>query len=174
MNYKFLLFLCMALLLLSACAVDQRVRHSAVVIEEVGQQSQQEPVALSESLEPSYVAVLNRNHNYMEPGSPVAELLASAKAQQKQGRLDSAANMIERALRISPRNPMLWHQLASLRYQQGDLQQALQLANKSNSFAGTDKQLLVNNWRIIAHVKLEQGDQTGALSAQAKVAELLK
>ena len=169
-----LVLLSVALIFLSACAVDRQVRHSDVVIDDLAFEGKQAPAALNKSLEKDYVALLNREHSYVKPSSPVAQLLVSAQAQQQKGQLDAASNTIERALRISPRNPLLWHQLASLRYQQGDLQQALQLANKSNSFAGTDKQIQIKNWQIITQVKTSLGDRQGTSSAQAKVADLLK
>ena len=158
----------------SACAVDTSIQRGSVQVEEIGQQTDNTPEALNNSLDDRYVAMLNRNETYIEANSAISDLLARAEQQQSRGQLQAAANTLERALRISPRNPLLWHQLAALRYQQGNLQQALQMAAKSNSFAGKDKHIQVKNWQVISHIKRQQGDQEGASAAQATLSKLLK
>ena len=79
----------------------------------------------------------------------VAGLMDSARNDAAAGRLPSAAATLERALRIEPRNPRLWHELARVRLQQGDLSQAQSLAARSNSFAGNDSALRAENQRLI-------------------------
>lgn len=158
----------------SACAVDTSIQRGTVQVEEIGQQHEKTPEALDKSLDDRYVAMLNRDETYVESNSAISDLLARAEQQQSQGQLQAAANTLERALRISPRNPLLWHQLAALRYQQGNLPQALQMAAKSNSFAGKDKHIQVKNWQVISHIKREQGDHEGANAAQATLSQLLK
>src|SRR5258708_28319665 len=54
----------------------------------------------------------------------IAGLMESARADTAVGRLANAAASLERALRIEPRNPRLWHELAGVRLQQGDYAQA--------------------------------------------------
>ena len=73
----------------------------------------------------------------------------SARADMEAGRLSNAAASLERALRIEPRNPRLWQELARVRLQQGDFAQAESLAARSNSFAGGDSGLRAENQRII-------------------------
>lgn len=80
----------------------------------------------------------------------VASLMDSARADAAAGRLANAAATLERALRIEPRNPRLWSELARVRLQQGEWAQAEQTALRSNSFAGTDSDLRSDNARIIA------------------------
>jgi hypothetical protein len=46
-------------------------------------------------------------------------LLDTAEQRASAGHLDSAAATLERALRLEPQNPLLWHRLARLRLQQG-------------------------------------------------------
>ena len=50
----------------------------------------------------------------------------------------AAAASIERALRIEPRNPRLWQELARVRLKQGQYAQAENVAARSNSWAGDD------------------------------------
>ena len=79
----------------------------------------------------------------------VAGLMESARTDAAAGRLPSAAAALERALRIEPRNPRLWQQLARVRLQQGDFAQAESLAARSNSYAGGDSTLRAENQRIV-------------------------
>jgi predicted Zn-dependent protease len=56
-------------------------------------------------------------------------------------------------LRIEPRNPRLWQELARVRLQQGDYAQAQNLAARSNSYAGSDGALRAENARIIEQAR---------------------
>jgi predicted Zn-dependent protease len=79
----------------------------------------------------------------------IAGLMESARSDAAVGRLVQAAGTLERALRIEPRNPRLWHELARVRLRQGDAAQAANLAARSNSFAGSDSALRAANQSII-------------------------
>ena len=79
----------------------------------------------------------------------IAGLLDGARADAAAGRLANAAASLERALRIEPRNPRLWQELARVRLKQGDFVQAENLAARSNSYAGSDSGLRAENTRII-------------------------
>jgi cytochrome c-type biogenesis protein CcmH/NrfG len=68
-------------------------------------------------------------------------------------------------LRIEPRNPALWQELAHVRLEQGKYQQAENLAAKSNALAGDNKHLSAENWRIIGQARSQQGDYQGAQAA---------
>ena len=84
----------------------------------------------------------------------IAGLMDSARADAAAGRLVQAAASLERALRIEPRNPRLWHELARVRLRQGDADQAANLAARSNSFAGGDAQLRAANQAIIEQARM--------------------
>ena len=86
----------------------------------------------------------------------VAGLMDSARSDAAAGRLPNAAASLERALRIEPRNPRLWQELARVRLQQGDFVQAEQLAQRSNSWAGSDSALRAENARIIEQARAQQ------------------
>ena len=83
----------------------------------------------------------------------IASLMDSARADAVGGRLANAAATLERALRIEPRNPRLWHELARVRLRQGDTDQAASLAQRSNSFAGSDAALRSANQNIIEQAR---------------------
>jgi Tfp pilus assembly protein PilF len=95
----------------------------------------------------------------------VAGLMDSARASAASGDLSAAAASLERALRIEPRNPRLWHELARVRLKQGQHAQAESVAARSNSWAGEDKALRAENWRLIAESRRARGDSEGAQAA---------
>ena len=97
---------------------------------------------------------------YPYPGAPahaetpaIASLMESARADASAGRLVNAGASLERALRIEPRNPRLWHELAKVRLRQADYSQAESLAARSNTYAGTDTELRTANQKIIADAR---------------------
>jgi tetratricopeptide (TPR) repeat protein len=102
----------------------------------------------------------------------VIALLDLAHTDNEAGRREAAGASLERALRIEPRNPWLWHELAQLRLTQGQYEQAISMARKSNSFAGQDRRLQALNWRAIGDARVAQGDSAGAEQALKQAAEL--
>jgi len=95
----------------------------------------------------------------------IAGLMDSARTEAAAGNLAGAAASLERALRIEPRNPRLWHELARVRLKQGQHAQAESVAARSNSWAGEDKALRAENWRLISESRNARGDQEGAKAA---------
>ena len=79
----------------------------------------------------------------------VAALLRLARSQADAGHGEQAAATLERALRIEPRNPWLWHRLAVLRLQQGYWDRAAELAKKSSVLARDHRRLLTGNLEVI-------------------------
>ena len=105
--------------------------------------------------------------------SPAVVALLERAEQQHQGQdLESAAASLERALRIEPRNPTLWQRLATVRLEQGQWDQAIQMAARSNSYAGRYSGLRARNWQIIAEARRAQGDVQGAAEAELKARQL--
>ena len=112
---------------------------STTVIEEPARPASPPPPAYTEAQTTSHPAVL--------------ALLTEATQQENSGDLEVAAAKLERALRIEPRNPVLWHHLAGVRLRQGQTQLAVSLAQKSNSFAARDSDLVERNQRIIQRAR---------------------
>lgn len=84
-----------------------------------------------------------------DAGRAVAALLAKAERQEYQAHWERAAALLERALRIEPRNARLWHRLAKIRLQQGRYAMAESLAQKSNALAKDDEDLKRGNAELI-------------------------
>jgi len=99
-------------------------------------------------------------------------LLHQAGKYARQGDADKASSALERAIRIEPGNPWLWHRFAVLRLQQRNWGQALELAGKSNALAGRDVYLQVGNWRVIAAAHEGAGHHQAGLRAQIRAKEL--
>lgn len=104
----------------------------------------------------------------------IASLMDSARADTASGRLTNAAATLERALRIEPRNPRLWQELARVRLQQTQFTQAENIAARSNSFAGSDNALRAENWRLIAQAREARGDADGARAARDSAEKLAR
>ena len=96
----------------------------------------------------------------------IAGLMQSARSDSEAGKLGSAAATLERALRIEPKNPRLWQELARVRLKQGEYAQAENVAARSNAWAGSDNSLRAENWRLIAQARDARGDSQGARAAQ--------
>jgi predicted Zn-dependent protease len=102
----------------------------------------------------------------------VVALLDQAEQQANAGELEPAAASLERAIRIDPRNPVLWYHLATVRLSQGESSQAEQLAAKSNSLAAGNQVQQARNWRLIAQARREQNNTSGAADAERRAREL--
>ena len=77
----------------------------------------------------------------VEPATASSTLLQGVDSAIAQGDLERAAALCERALRISPRDAMLWYRLASVRAQQGRNNEAQGFAQRALSYANGDQGL---------------------------------
>ncbi len=101
-------------------------------------------------------------------GGAVASLLDLSDKQARVGRLDAAAATLERALRVQPRNPLLWQRLARIRLEQGRLDQSDGLAAKAMALAIGKQKLRAEIWKLVAEIRHQQGDTEGERAALAK------
>lgn len=110
----------------------------------------------------------------MSGNRAVVALLDRAQGDSKTGQREAAGASLERALRIEPRNPWLWHELAQVRLAQGQYAQAITLARKSNSFSGKQRRVQAENWQLIGQARVAQGDSAGAAQAFKQSADLVQ
>lgn len=73
----------------------------------------------------------------------VERLYSDAARFARTGEYDQAEAMLERGLRLEPKNAYLWFELARLSANSGNLQKAQSLASRAKSFAGSDRYLQV-------------------------------
>lgn len=95
----------------------------------------------------------------VDTSAAVIALLDQAKDYFSAGENEQAAATLERALRIDPRNPVIWHNLAGVRLEQEDWQRAASLAARSNTFVVDNKWLQVRNWVVIGLACEGMGDR---------------
>jgi tetratricopeptide (TPR) repeat protein len=88
-----------------------------------------------------------------DAGRAVVSLLAKVELHEQQAQWERGAALLERALRIEPRNAYLWHRLAKIRLQQGRYGMAESLAEKSNALAKDNDELKRRNAELIKAVR---------------------
>lgn len=98
-------------------------------------------------------------------GPAVVSLHQQAEQEHGAGRPDNAVAVLERALRIEPRNPFLWASLAEAHLANGDPLQAENTASRANSLARSNPHLEYRNWRTIAEARQALGNDGGARDA---------
>ena len=117
-------------------------------------------------------AALSPAPTAVSDNAAVLALVDQAHAEAADHRPQGAMGTLERALRIEPRNPFLWQELARLHLAQGDFDQTESLAARSNSWAGENRPLRAANWRLIREARLARGDAAGAQEAEDRARQL--
>lgn len=95
----------------------------------------------------------------------VVALLEGAREAEEAQQYGRAVAMLERALKVDPRDPRLWHRLAVVRYRQGRYEEAEALALRSSSLRPRDRALDARSWKVVAAARRAQGDEDGAREA---------
>jgi len=101
-------------------------------------------------------------------------LLTRAQTLANAGKSEEAAATLERAIRIEPRNPWLWHRLGVLRLQDGQHSLAIELAKRSNVLARGNRRLVAGNWLLMGKARAGLRDAEGAARARARAREYLR
>jgi tetratricopeptide (TPR) repeat protein len=98
----------------------------------------------------------------------VKELLADASSAESTGDYGHAATLLERALRIQPRDPEILQNLAEVQMQMEDYEQALNFATRSYDMGPRVGEICSRNWRTISVSREHLGDHTGSVEAEKK------
>ena len=105
--------------------------------------------------------------------SPASRALVSqAQAQRKKGDLPGATVSLERALRIEPRNPLLWIEMGRLRMDQRNFPQAESMGRKALAMAIGDDRTQSQAWLLIADALRARGRNVEAQDAMDRSQEL--
>jgi Tfp pilus assembly protein PilF len=105
--------------------------------------------------------------------SPASTALVSqAQAQRKRGDLPGATVSLERALRIEPRNPLLWVEMGRLRMDQRNFAQAEAMGRKALSMSIGDNRAQSQAWLLIADSLRARGRNVEAQEAVDKSTSL--
>ena len=84
--------------------------------------------------------------------SAVEQLLAQARESAGRGESDRALALFERAVRIEPRNPEPYFEMAKLQYKTGIIDRALQMLDKAASLATPGSGLMAPIARLKAQI----------------------
>jgi tetratricopeptide (TPR) repeat protein len=104
---------------------------------------------------------------------PAAEaLVTSADVQERAGHYGVAAETLERAVSIEPRNPLVWIALARESLAAGNPAQAYGMARKALYLASGDPLAEASAWGQIAAALRAEGHNQAALAAEHKAALL--
>jgi len=87
--------------------------------------------------------------SYQPALGSAASLYHQANHAAATGDYVKAEQLLERALRIEPKNSYYWYMLARFKYEQQQYPQVIQLCLKSKSIAGSDERLLQMNDHLI-------------------------
>ena len=99
-------------------------------------------------------------------------LVTQAQAQRNRGDLPGATISLERALRIEPRNPLLWIEMGRLRMDQRNFAQAEAMGRKALSVAIGDERSQSQAWALISDALRARGKNPEAEEALERSREL--
>lgn len=99
----------------------------------------------------------------------VADLSEAARAAEQDGDLSRAAMLLERALRIEPRDPEVLQQMAEVRLDQGHWDQAESHARRAFEVGPGVGELCQRNWRTIALARERQGQMAAGADARERL-----
>lgn len=100
----------------------------------------------------------------------VLALLDDAEQARASGDYRAAQGSLQRAQRISPRDPAVYYSLAETHMAQEDYDLAEQVALKGVSVAQGNPYQSQRLWQLIAKIRLRAGDPTGSRAAAEKAA----
>ncbi len=101
----------------------------------------------------------------------VDELISAAEQAERDGDLGRAAMLLERAIRIEPRDPELLQNMAEVRLAQGDWEQAESNASRSFDVGPRVGELCQRNWRTMALARERTGRHEEAHRARERMQE---
>lgn len=99
----------------------------------------------------------------------VQELLADASVAESAGDYQQAEALLERGLRVQPRDPELLQRMAEIKLEQRQYEQALSFAVRSFDVGPRVGELCARNWRTISVARRYLGDRSGASEAERRV-----
>ncbi len=99
----------------------------------------------------------------------VTELTEAATAAEHEGDLERATMLLERALRIEPRDPELLQHMAEIQLEKRSWEQAESHASRSFDVGPRVGELCQRNWRTMALARERQGRDDAARQARERL-----
>ncbi len=110
----------------------------------------------------------------IKPLSPaVRALLAEAEQTISRGDLDTSVKLVERAMRIDARNPVVTYKLANIRLKQDKPRLAENLAKKTVLLAANNPAIKKKSWLLISEARKKQRNFHGANEARVKAENII-
>ncbi len=103
----------------------------------------------------------------------VVQLTENASAAERAGDLGQAVVLLERALRIQPRDPQILQHMAEVQLQKRDYEQALSFAVRSYDIGPRVGEICARNWRTIAVAREHLSDLNGAREAEHRAGQCM-
>jgi tetratricopeptide (TPR) repeat protein len=103
----------------------------------------------------------------------VVQLTGDARRAEAAGDLEQAAVLLERALRIHPRDPQIMQQMAEVQLQKKDYEQALNFAVRSFDIGPRVGEICARNWRTISVAREYLKDPDGAQEAERRAGQCM-
>ena len=95
----------------------------------------------------------------------MADLIGRADIAIEQQQWSEASTLLERALRVNPKQAEAWTRMAVVNLGKNNPQQCIQMAKKSNRHAKTQPSLMSYNWLLISRAYEQLGQPGPAQSA---------
>ena len=169
------LLLILVFLFLHGCARHRPPRHppkepareqeQTLPLEQGQRQEKQPEIIQEEDIEPSPREPITQEHEERSGSpelkaqkGPAQALFHDAEQALQEGQYKRAEMLLERALRIEPKNGWYWHAMGRVQYEQGSFDQAMQFCRKSNSLAGKDTDLKRNNQVLLEKIQRKTCD----------------
>ncbi|HEX3843927.1 MAG TPA: hypothetical protein VHV80_06180 [Steroidobacteraceae bacterium] len=105
-------------------------------------------------------------------GPAAMSLVGAAHAQEQSRNFGLAAETLERALSIEPRNPLVWIELGRENIVAGNPAQAYGMGRKALYLASGDPRAQANAWELIAASLRAQGRNDEAYAAEERAVRL--
>ncbi len=141
---------------------------------EVDEDSGDQPARLSDQPPRDEEPVDRRG--YQEQGdelSPAAaSLIRQADSLMAGGNAQAAVSQLERAQRISPRSAQVYFKLSEAYVATNSLGAAEQFTLKGLSLSGSNTHLQKSGWQLLADIRRERGNTSGAEQAERRAAAL--
>jgi len=103
----------------------------------------------------------------------VVQLMEQADDAERSGDYATAAVLLERALRIRPRDPEILQHMAEVKLQMDDFEQALSFAVRSYDIGPRVGEICARNWRTISVARDHLGDAGGSREAEQRAGQCM-
>lgn len=131
-----------------------------------------QPAPLQEAPAPTPPAPEAPQQRQFTLGAAAAALVADAHVQEQSRNFGLAAETLERALSIEPRNPLVWLELGRENILAGNPTQSYGMGRKALYLASGDPRAQASAWKLIAASLRAQGRNDEAYAAEEKAVVL--